>query len=120
MDSKQIENSIDLIAYCGLYCASCKQYLKGKCPGCKENQKASWCKIRTCCIDNNFISCADCREFDNPKACKKYHNFVARLIELAFRSDRSKSIAFIKEYDYQAFADKMTMDKVMSFKKGRS
>mgnify|MGYP001174253203 CR=1 FL=1 len=48
--------SLELVAYCGLYCGQCTKYLKGKCPGCKENEKASWCKTRSCCIENDFAS----------------------------------------------------------------
>ncbi len=29
-----------------------------KCPGCKNNEKASWCKIRQCCISKGYHTCA--------------------------------------------------------------
>ena len=33
------------IAACGLYCGACRKFLAEKCPGCKPNKKATWCKI---------------------------------------------------------------------------
>ena len=51
---KEMTNNSQQIAACGLYCGACKKFLNGKCPGCKENEKASWCKIhnsdRAACI----------------------------------------------------------------------
>lgn len=40
------------VAYCGLYCGACKSHRKGKCPGCRENSKATWCEIRKCCQEH--------------------------------------------------------------------
>ena len=56
---KDIAADPKLIAYCGLYCGACGRYRKDSCPGCQQNQKASWCKVRTCCMDGNLQSCAD-------------------------------------------------------------
>jgi hypothetical protein len=49
----------NLIAFCGFYCGACGAYLKQKCPGCRENAKAGWCKIRACNLENNYQSCAE-------------------------------------------------------------
>ena len=43
MDKKTITASTEYIAACGV---ACRKYLNGKCPGCKQNEKATWCKIR--------------------------------------------------------------------------
>lgn len=53
------------VAYCGLYCGACKSQLKGKCPGCYGNEKATWCEIRKCCNEHGYATCADC--LDNPE-----------------------------------------------------
>lgn len=45
---KNIESDKELIAACGLYCGACRKYLAEKCPGCRLNEKAAWCKIRSC------------------------------------------------------------------------
>jgi hypothetical protein len=52
-----------LIAFCGLYCGACARYLAEKCPGCRENEKASWCGVRSCCLERGYAGCADCVEF---------------------------------------------------------
>jgi len=114
---KEIVNDKNLIAYCGLYCGACPKYLKGKCPGCKENQKAGWCKVRTCCMESSYHSCADCSDYNNVNDCKKYNNFMAKLFALIFRSNHKACIDYIKSNGYEAFSAKMTEDKIQSFKK---
>ena len=64
---RSIVSDHGLVAYCGLYCGACGRYLKDKCPGCHENQKAGWCKVRVCCVDNHYASCADCEQFEDPE-----------------------------------------------------
>ncbi len=114
---KEIMNDTKLIAYCGLYCAACGKYVNGKCPGCADNAKASWCKIRMCCIENNYKSCADCKEFSNVNDCKKYNNIISKLFGLIFRSDRAACISCIKEKGYDNYAAYMTENKIQGFKK---
>ena len=97
----------NLVAYCGLYCGACRSYLKGKCPGCRENEKAAWCAVRTCCRGSSLTSCADCRSFPDPKACRKYHNFLSRTIGFFLRSDRSACIVQIKAKGLRGHAEDM-------------
>ncbi|HLP71330.1 MAG TPA: DUF3795 domain-containing protein [Bacteroidales bacterium] len=113
---KEIKVDNDLIAYCGLYCSSCGSYLKGKCPGCRENMKASWCRIRECCIENNYKSCADCDK-DELADCKKYNNFFSKVIGLILNSDRSACIRRIKEIGYDAFAMEMAENRWQTIKR---
>ncbi|MFC2010038.1 DUF3795 domain-containing protein [Chloroflexota bacterium] len=114
---KEIVSNPDLVAYCGLYCGACGSYLKEKCPGCHENEKAKWCKIRVCCAENEYLSCADCKEFENPRDCSKFSNFIAKLFGLIFRSDRAACIQQIKKLGIQEHADKMTELKQQSIKR---
>ena len=79
------------IAACGLYCGACRKFLIGKCPGCKQNEKATWCKIRSCCQENKFNTCAN--------------------------SDRAACIRYIKEHGEQAFAKEMTQRKCQTIKR---
>lgn len=44
MEKKTITASTDHIAACGLYCGACRKYLNDKCPGCRQNDRATWCK----------------------------------------------------------------------------
>ena len=96
-----------MVAYCGLYCGACKMHTKGKCPGCHENVKATWCKVRSCCMENDFTSCAECKEFDDPMSCKKYNNIFAKIFGFIFRSDRAACIRQIKEIGIEGHAEKM-------------
>jgi hypothetical protein len=115
---KQQQIIIDetLIAHCGLYCAACGSYLKGKCPGCRENSKAAWCKVRQCNIENKLQSCADCKTIEL-KECKKYNSFISKTFGYIMNSDRSACIRRIKEIGYSEFAVEMSAKKMQSFKR---
>lgn len=116
MEPKPIVADKNLIAYCGLYCGACRSYLSGKCPGCKENVKATWCKVRICCIENHFLSCADCKstEIEN---CKKFNNFISKMVGFVFRSDRVACIKRIKEVCYKDFASEMAAAKKQTIRR---
>jgi hypothetical protein len=116
MNQKEIISDKNLIAYCGLYCGACGSYLKGKCPGCKENSKASWCKVRQCGMENNFKSCADCNMIEL-KDCKKYNTFISHVIGFIFNSNRSACISRIKELGYMEYATEMAKNKTQSIKR---
>ena len=96
-----------LVAFCGLYCGECGQYKRGKCLGCAENEKAGWCKIRTCCQENGYTTCAACTQFANIRDCRKFDNFMSRVFGLIFRSDRPANIARIQELGVDAYANEM-------------
>ena len=115
---KTITSDPNLVAYCGLYCGSCRSYLKESCPGCHENKKASWCEIRTCCMKNDYKSCADCKEFQDPKDCKKYNNFISKIIGFVLHSDRSACIKQIKNVGLESHAQIMSSEKKSTIKKG--
>lgn len=102
-----IDAKTELVAYCGLYCGACKSHLNGKCNGCHENAKATWCKVRSCCIERHIKSCAECADFPDPAECKKYNNFMSRLFGLVFRSNRAACIAQIKRLGLAGHAQAM-------------
>jgi hypothetical protein len=114
---KDIVQNTNLIAYCGLYCGSCKSYLKEKCPGCLENSKASWCKVRSCNIEHGFKSCADCSEFADPRECKKFNNFFSKFFTLVFGSDRTACVEKIKTSGYEEYALFMADQRLQSIKR---
>jgi hypothetical protein len=114
---KQIVNNPKQIAYCGLYCPACGKFLNGKCPGCQQNTKASWCKVRTCNMEHNYLSCADCKEYADPRDCKKFNNPISKIFALVFRSDRPASLKLIKEKGYEAYAAYMTENKLQVIKR---
>jgi hypothetical protein len=104
---KEIKADTNMIAFCGLYCGACNAYLKGKCPGCRDNVKATWCKIRQCCMENHLQSCADCKE-TSLEACKKYTNFMSNMIGFILNSDRKACIERIRTEGYDVYAKEMT------------
>ena len=114
---KEIITDKSLIAKCGLYCAACPRFLKEKCQGCDQYEKATWCKVRSCCIENNYASCAECEEFEDPSDCKKYNTFMARIFGFIFNSDRTACIQLIKESGYEKFAEEMAKNKRVSLKR---
>ncbi|NLG65462.1 MAG: DUF3795 domain-containing protein [Actinobacteria bacterium] len=97
----------ELVASCGLYCGACKSYLRGKCQGCHQNVKATWCKIRSCCGDQGIQSCASCSEYPDPMTCRKFNNFMAKVFRVVFRSDRAACIDQIKQLGLEGHARAM-------------
>jgi hypothetical protein len=104
----EIKQDTTLVARCGLYCGACRAYLKGRCPGCAGNTKASWCKVRTCCSEHGYGTCADCKEFTDPNDCRKFNNLVSKVIGLVLNSDRRACVLKIRELGVDGFAAFMT------------
>jgi hypothetical protein len=108
---KEIVADTNLVAYCGLYCGACRSHLRGTCPGCRKNDKATWCGVRTCCLNASYASCADCATFPDPQGCKKFNNFIAKAFGLLFRSDRRACIAQIRALGLPGHAEDMARNK---------
>jgi hypothetical protein len=113
---KEIVADKNQIAFCGLYCGSCKSFLAGKCQGCRNNVKATWCKLRACCIDKNYQSCADCDSIGY-RDCKKCNNAMSKLFAFIFNSDRLGCLDRIKMVGYDSYAEEMAEKKMMTIKK---
>jgi hypothetical protein len=114
---REVVADVGLVAHCGLYCGACGAYLKERCPGCHDNKKAGWCKIRTCNIANNFSSCAECKEFSDPEECKKFNNIVSKLFAMVFKSNRPACIEQIKSTGLEGHAKKMAALKSQTLKR---
>lgn len=114
---KEIISDQRLVAYCGLYCGACQKYLKNKCVGCHKNDKASWCKIRSCCIDEHYSSCADCRDYLDKNECKKFNNLFSKIFGFIFQSNRVACIQKIQELGISDYADYMTRQGLHSIKR---
>lgn len=112
---KDIKANKELIAACGLYFGACRKYLTDKCPGCHNNEKASWCKIRACVKYNGYRSCAECTK--NVSECKIYSNLIGKIFAFLFKSDRPACIRYIREHGDQAFAEEMTKRKCQTMKR---
>lgn len=112
---KPIEVDSELIARCGLYCGACRKYLSGKCPGCRLNKKASWCKIRSCSASMGYHTCADCTM--EVRECKTYSNFISKIFAVVFSSDRSACIDRIREIGKEAYAKEMAEKRLQTIKR---
>ena len=112
-----IQVSATLVACCGLYCGACKSYLKGKCAGCHENSKATWCQVRSCCAEKHVTTCADCAEFPDPRACGKFNNFMSRWFGLVLRSDRAACIAQVRRLGLDGHAKAMAEMRIQTIKR---
>ncbi|WP_297971923.1 DUF3795 domain-containing protein [uncultured Bacteroides sp.] len=112
---KTIVSDTQNIAACGLYCGACRKFLIGKCPGCKQNDKANWCRIRSCCLGNKLNTCAECPR--NVQECKVFSNWIGKFFAFLFKSDRPACIRYIKEHGEQAFAEEMTQRRCQTIKK---
>lgn len=115
MPMKTIVPDTQNIAACGLYCGACRKFLTEKCPECKHNEKATWCKIRSCCQENKFKSCAECSH--DVRECKWFSNWIGKTFAFLFNSDRYACIRYIKEHSEQAFAEEMTKRKCQTIKR---
>ncbi len=104
---KPITADPDAIACCGLYCGACRKYRTDKCPGCAGNDKASWCKVRTCCMEHGYGSCAECTEVADFRDCKHLNNFMASVFAFIFRSDRMASLDLLKDKGREEYATYM-------------
>jgi hypothetical protein len=108
---KQVTKDVNLVAFCGLYCGGCRAYLNEHCPGCKENKKAGWCKIRVCCLDNNYKSCAECIDFKDVDDCRKFNNAISKIFAFVFRSNRQACIRQVRDNGLNGHAEIMTRVK---------
>lgn len=106
----------EILAYCGLYCNNCGKFKNGKCPGCIKNESASWCKIRKCCIEHNYQTCAECKE-QTANQCNNYKGFFSKFFEIVFKSDRNASIEYIKEHGAEDYVNFMKAQQSMVIKK---
>lgn len=113
--------SKELVSPCGLYCGACHRHKKGKCPGCVKNEKASWCKVRSCVSEKGIATCAACDEYDDVMDCKTFNTFFAKMFSFIFKSDRKASLERIRvvgplKYAREmAFKDKSVLEKDSRF-----
>ena len=114
---------IGLVSYCGFYCGACPKYTKGDCQGCKgESPKYAVgfkaCKVRPCCIENGFSTCADCNKFSSVKDCKIYNPLMIRFGQFITRTNRRKGIEMIKEKGESEFVKYMIDKNWVTIKNG--
>jgi hypothetical protein len=114
--------NLNLISYCGFYCGACPSFKKGKCEGCKGDSlkcaigyKA--CKVRPCCLENGYNTCADCTQFESVKDCKIYNPLLIKLGQFLTKTNRRKGIEMIKENGNECFLTFMIENDMVTMKK---
>ena len=113
MNTEQITANENLISHCGFYCGACPTYLSGKCEGCRGNSPKCAvgmknCKVKQCCAENGFFTCADCTKFAATKSCKEYNPLFIRFGEWVSSTSRGKAIEMIREKGLTEFLSYMT------------
>jgi hypothetical protein len=102
------------IGCCGAYCGKCKALEENACRGCKLGYKngkrdisKAKCKMKVCCITNDYISCADCDKYDYCPTIREFQN------KDGYKYKKYKeALEFIRENGYDKFlkiADKWSM-----------
>ncbi len=104
MQRAPITANPELISACGQYCGACAKYRDGRCPGCRKNRAATWCRVRTCTQTQQVASCADCREHLHASDCRTFNHPLLRLWARLAHWDRAACIAQIKARGYAAYA----------------
>lgn len=117
---KEIVADAGLVAHCGLYCGACGKYLKGRCGGCHENELATWCKVRSCCRQEGYSSCAVCGTYADPRDCTKFNNFMSKAIGFVLRSDRRACILQVRDLGLLRHAENMALHKRQTIRPGIS
>ena len=85
------EINLNKIASCGVACFACPSYIKGRCNGCRSEDKQRrksklGCKVRICSLTEKKVTfCSECEEFP----CK----LVTKKLQTAHDGD--------KRYDYR-------------------
>ncbi|HVZ79213.1 MAG TPA: DUF3795 domain-containing protein [bacterium] len=96
-----------LVACCGLYCGACPSYLNGKCEGCRKSRKNGWCAVKKCVEASGIRTCAECARYPDPAQCKKFNNFISKVMGFVLNSNRAACVAEIKRVGPKVFAEEM-------------
>lgn len=69
------------IGCCGAYCKTCPEFKNTRCQGCKvgyedrkRDIKNTKCKIKACCIQKGYYTCADCDRYATCEIIQNFYN----------------------------------------------
>jgi len=100
------EEPIKYVACCGAYCKTCRPFVNGFCRGCKLGYQSgerdlarARCRIKVCCLNLGFESCADCPDLDGCTIISAFHD------KSGYKYHKYKqSTEFIRKHGYAEFA----------------
>ena len=102
------EPPVAYVGCCGAYCGTCRPLRDGCCRGCKlgyrtgaRDLSSARCRMKVCCLNKGFETCADCPEFDS---CEVVQGFFGKN-GYKYRKYREAS-EFIRTYGYAEFVAK--------------
>ena len=74
----------ELIAYCGVSCESCPDYMNGVCPSCRKTlwEEGDECMPIACCREKGISFCGECAVFPCPDMKEFYRESESH--ELAY------------------------------------
>lgn len=61
--------------------------------------------MKACAMERGYVTCADCTEFSDLKACRKLNNLVANFFGFIFRTDRIGNLNRIRTIGMEAFIE---------------
>lgn len=92
---------------CGAFCGTCKVFKDNICKGCKLGYKEGMrditkakCKIKVCCLNHNFETCADCEKLS---ICEIINSFYQKN-GYKYKKYR-EAIYYIKSNGYKPFLE---------------
>lgn len=95
------------IGCCGAYCKTCREHGK-TCKGCKEGYSngsrdpaKAKCKMKVCCIEKGYATCADCTSYNDCPIIQAFHNHAG----YKYRKYK-QSVAFIRTPGYADFLER--------------
>lgn len=96
------------IGCCGANCSTCKGFTDKICLGCKigyldgtRNIARAKCKIKKCCIEKQYITCGDCKEYESCSIINEFYN------KNGYKYKKYKrATEYIREYGYDEFLKK--------------
>lgn len=108
----------ELIAYCGVNCGECPDYMSEKCPGCRntEWEPGDECMPVSCCAEKSIDCCGECTEFPCAAMKEFYeesdsHRRAGALMSSMHRSGQKKmlKIAFLQILPGGSLAEQLTL-----------
>ena len=85
----------ELIAYCGVNCGDCPDYMSEKCPGCRntEWEPGDECMPVSCCAEKSIDCCGECAGFPCEEMKEFYeesdsHKAALRRMQTAWAGNR--------------------------------
>lgn len=97
-----VENNTNAIAFCGLNCYACGSHKRNRCKGCKDGGGFASCKVRLCCQEKEFDTCAMCEKMES---CKTLDNFISKVFGFIFRTSRKNNLRTIKKMGLESYIE---------------